>query len=100
MKPIIKLLVVAVLCLLPLSAFAQNDPKADSRAMVVVGNARFTVLTPELIRMEWSEDGVFEDRATFTFVNRKLSVPEFKVAERRNRVTITTEKVKLVYDKF
>ena len=99
MKPIIKLLVVAVLCLLPLSAFAQNDPKADSRAMVVVGNVRFTVLTPELIRMEWSEDGVFEDRATFTFVNRKLSVPEFKVAERRNRVTITTEKVKLVYDK-
>ncbi len=30
------------------------DPVADSSAVVTMGNARFTVLTPELIRMEWS----------------------------------------------
>ena len=59
---------------------AENCPKADERAQVVAGNARFTVLTPQLIRMEWSEDGKFEDRATLTFVNRKLEVPELSRA--------------------
>ena len=30
------------------------DPVADSKAIVVSGRARFTVLTDRLIRMEWS----------------------------------------------
>ena len=47
--------------------------------MVTVGNARFTVLTPQLIRMEWSADGKFEDHASFVFINRKLPVPKFEV---------------------
>ena len=52
---------------LTLGAAAAGNPKADPRAVVEAGNARFTVLTPQLIRMEWSEDGRFEDRATLTF---------------------------------
>ena len=28
------------------------DPKADSRAVITSGNARFTVLTPEMLRIE------------------------------------------------
>ena len=43
----------------------------------VVGKARFTVLTPELIRMEWAADGKFEDHASFVFINRRLPVPKF-----------------------
>jgi hypothetical protein len=35
-------------------------------------NARFTVLTETLIRMEYDEDKIFEDRATIAFVNRNL----------------------------
>lgn len=46
----------------------------------MAGNARFTVLTPEMIRIEYSEDGKFEDKATFAVVNRNLEVPEFRVA--------------------
>ena len=71
MKHILKRFVSAAMLLLPLVASAEVDPKADARAVVVSGNARFTVLTPQLIRMEWSESGLFEDRATLTFVNRK-----------------------------
>ena len=37
-------------------------PVANSKAMVVSGNARFTVLTDRLIRIEWSRTGSFEDR--------------------------------------
>ena len=53
------------------------DPVADSKAIVVSGRARFTVLTDRLIRMEWSEDGGFEDRASLAIINRKMPVPEY-----------------------
>jgi alpha-glucosidase (family GH31 glycosyl hydrolase) len=55
-----------------------TNPVADPRAIVTVGHARFTVLTPELIRMEWAADGKFEDHASFVFLNRHLPVPEFQ----------------------
>ena len=83
--------------MLPLLASAESCPKADEKAQVVVGNARFTVLTPQMIRMEWSEDGKFEDRATLTFVNRKLEVPQFKVRQSKSKVTISTSNVTLTY---
>ena len=60
----------------PLAPAADN-PVADSKAVVTVGHARFTVLTPQLIRMEWSADGKFEDHASFVFFNRRLPVPKF-----------------------
>ena len=95
-----KLLILAVVALaLPLFALAENCPKADEKAQVVAGNARFTVLTPQMIRMEWSEDGKFEDRATLTFVNRKLDVPQFKVKQSKSKLTITTSHVTLTYKK-
>jgi alpha-glucosidase len=55
-----------------------TNPVADPNAVVTVGNARFTVLTPHLIRMEWAADGKFEDHASFVFLNRRLPVPKFK----------------------
>jgi alpha-glucosidase (family GH31 glycosyl hydrolase) len=54
-----------------------DDPVADPKAVVTVGHARFTVLTPQLIRMEWSADGKFEDHASLVFINRRLPVPKF-----------------------
>src|SRR5579863_1707608 len=79
------LFVVAfVLRILPCALYADtlkvvghNDPIADPRAVVIAGSARFTVLTPYLIRMEWSADGKFEDHASLVFLNRELPVPEF-----------------------
>ncbi|MGH9564166.1 MAG: TIM-barrel domain-containing protein, partial [Terracidiphilus sp.] len=55
-----------------------DDPVADPKAVVTCGHARFTVLTPELIRMEWSADGKFEDHASLVFINRRLPVPRFE----------------------
>ena len=90
---------LAIMLVMPFVAFAENNPKADEKAQVVAGNARFTVLTPQMIRMEWAEDGKFEDRASLTFVNRKLEVPEFKVRQSRSKLTITTSNVTLTYVK-
>ena len=76
-----------------------DNPKANEKAVVVAGNARFTVLTSQLIRMEWAEDGVFEDNATLTFVNRNLPVPEFTVEECDEALVIKTADVTLTYVK-
>ncbi len=54
-----------------------DNPVADPKAVVTFGHARFTVLTPQLIRMEWSADGKFEDHASMVFINRRLPVPRF-----------------------
>ncbi|WP_458452103.1 TIM-barrel domain-containing protein [Alistipes finegoldii] len=88
-------LLTALAC--TLSPAIADNPKADAKAVVTSGNARFTVLTPQLIRMEWSADGQFEDRATLTFVNRETPVPELKVRESRSKLTITTPALTLTY---
>ena len=74
-----------------------NDPVANSSAVVEFGRARFTVLGSRLIRMEWAEDGQFEDRATLGVVNRRLDVPSFKVSKTSRKLTIKTDDLTLTY---
>jgi hypothetical protein len=63
---------------------AAFNPVADEKSVVLSSNGavRFTVLTPQLLRIEFSRDGQFEDHATFTFLNRRLPVPDFETGER------------------
>lgn len=77
---------------------ASYNPVADPKAVVVVGHARFTVLTPQMIRMEWAADGKFEDRPSFVFLNRLLPVPEFTQKKDGQRVTLKTADVELTYN--
>jgi hypothetical protein len=74
-----------------------TEPVADLSAVVRAGHARFTVLTPELIRIEWTADDRFEDHPSFVFLNRRLPVPQFTKKLSHNTVTIDTGKLKLVY---
>ncbi|MCI1640520.1 MAG: DUF5110 domain-containing protein [Bacteroidales bacterium] len=75
-----------------------GNPKANSKAEVTMGNARFTVLTSRLVRMEWAADGKFEDRATLGVVNRNLPVPKFTVSRFGKHLTIKTGKITLKYN--
>ena len=59
---------------------------------------RITVLTPSLIRLEYSEDGVFEDRATQSVVNRNFPSVPFHASTEGNRLIVETEKLLLLYD--
>jgi len=80
------------------AAQQQDDPVAYPQAMVFAERqARFTVLTPQLIRMEWSEDGKFEDHASLVFLNRRLPVPEFRATNEQNWVVLRTGKLILRY---
>lgn len=92
-----RILVVLALAAVCAPSFAQNDPVANPKAMVQSGHARFTVLTDRLVRMEWAEDGQFEDRASLAIVNRNLPVPEFKTSKSGGRLTIRTRALTLTY---
>ena len=78
---------------------ATPDPVANAKAVVTCGNARFTVLTPEMIRIEYSETAQFEDRATFTIVNRNLDIPSYMTTDDGTYLYITTERLSLKYRK-
>jgi alpha-glucosidase (family GH31 glycosyl hydrolase) len=79
------------------TSVSATDPVADPRAIVVDGHARFTVLTPQMIRMEWAADGKFEDHASFVFLNRHLPVPSYQHSKRGDTLTIKTEALTLTY---
>ncbi|HUH63621.1 MAG TPA: TIM-barrel domain-containing protein [Terracidiphilus sp.] len=84
-----------------LHAEPADNPAADPKAVVTLGNARFTVLTPQLIRMEWEADGKFEDHASLVFINRRLPVPKFHVVKDGDpsyeRLGIITDALRLTY---
>ena len=65
MRKLFSLFCISLLACVSSSARQMTDasefhPVASEQAQVVSGNARFTVLTPRLVRMEWSEDGKFD----------------------------------------
>ena len=102
MKKLFSLFCISLLACISSSARQMADafefhPVASEQAQVVSGNARFTVLTPRLVRMEWSEDGKFEDRATLGVVNRNLEVPAFDVKKSRSKLVIRTSDMTLTY---
>lgn len=73
------------------------DPVANPEAVVASGRARFTVLTPRMIRIQYSSREQFEDRATFAVVNRNLPVPAFTTREENGFLYIQTEFLTLRY---
>ena len=75
------------------------SPVADSKAVVIIGQARFTVLTSQLIRLEWAENSQFEDHASQVFINRKLPVPPFKTKSDGDWLILETERLSLKYKK-
>lgn len=74
-----------------------HNPKANPSAVVTADDVRFSILTPQLIRMEWSKANVFEDRASLVFINRNLPAPQYKVSDEDGWLIITTDKLILRY---
>lgn len=93
-----KLLTALILILIQFKAFSQN-PKANTKAVITSEKARFTVLSPEVIRMEWDNEQKFEDRASFTIINRDTEVPNFKVKSKSGWLVIKTDVMELRYKK-
>ncbi len=73
------------------------DPIANPSSVVIAGNARFTILTSRLIRMEFDPSGTFEDRPSLTYWYRNLEFPEFSSSSTDGWLLIETEHLKLHY---
>ena len=89
--------IIALFTVMQSYAQEEYNPVADPDAVVQSGNMRFTVLTPQMIRIQYSSKKVFEDRATFAVVNRRLPVPAFTTSEEDGYLYIKTEAVTLKY---
>ncbi len=80
--------------------FKVGKNSAPNPKSVIKGEKyRITVLTERLLRLEYNEKGIFEDRATEVVFNRNFDVPKFEVFEDATTITITTEYFKLFYVK-
>ena len=73
--------------------------KCEESSVVSGKHYRFTVLTPNLLRLEYSESGVFEDRPSQVVLNRSFPTPEFSVIDEEGRLEISTVAFHLVYNK-
>ncbi len=73
------------------------DPIADPAAQIQAYQARFTMLSERLIRMEYSPSGQFEDRPSQAFWFRRQPAPDFKVHQTPERVAIDTDYLHLEY---
>ena len=74
-------------------------PIANAKNIIQGEHYRITILTAGLIRLEYDEDGCFEDRATQVVWNRDFAPAEFTVKETEEELKITTDRVYVIYNK-
>lgn len=75
-----------------------TSPLAPEASIVRGERWRVTMLTPRLIRLEWSPSGRFDDRATQVVLHRDFPTHEFHVSRTGEGVHIANEHLQLDYD--
>lgn len=75
-----------------------TTPTACPDNMVAGEYYRITVLTQGLMRLEYSPDGLFEDRPTQTVLHRDFPQTHFRVLRRDGMLEIHTDRLHLVYN--
>src|SRR3954471_818822 len=76
-----------------------TSPVARPEAVLQGDRWRISVLADGLVRLEWSEDGAFEDRASTFALHRDLPVPDFEVIDGEGTLEIVTDRLRLTYDR-
>jgi alpha-glucosidase (family GH31 glycosyl hydrolase) len=76
-----------------------TNPKATEENCIIRENIRITLLTARMLRLEWAEDQVFEDRPTFMVVNRSMPAVKHRVIETAKYLEIHTDFLRLRYTK-
>lgn len=82
--------VFLLVALIPFHVTAQDGK-------IIVGKARFTVIAPELVRMEYSKDAAFMDEPTLFAINRDARTTEYTVTTENGKTIIETSRFKLTY---
>ncbi len=76
-----------------------NDIKANPECIYTGNKYRISILSDRLIRLEYNQSGIFEDRATERVLNRKFEAPKFVVKEDNKYIEIKTSYFTLFYTK-
>jgi alpha-glucosidase (family GH31 glycosyl hydrolase) len=76
-----------------------QNPVSRPEAVVQGASWRVTVLTANLLRIEYSPDEIFEDRATQFALDRNFPPCRFSAEDSPDELAITTETLLLRYDK-
>ena len=70
-----------------------TETQGPRKNIVIDGNARFTVLTPMVIRLEYANDGNFQNGTTFNVINRTFPVPNYSTQVVNGWREISTSKM-------
>ena len=79
--------------------FNMNLAKANPAAIIKGNKYRFTILSERLIRIEYSNSGIFIDTPTQLALCRNFPVPKFNVTQDPKYLEITTKYFHLAYTK-
>ncbi|MDQ3992520.1 MAG: DUF4968 domain-containing protein, partial [Actinomycetota bacterium] len=77
------------------TGLAAMGAESAGAAAIVDGRARFEVITPSLVRLEYAADRRFEDRRTLTTGGRMRTQPRFETSVARGERVIRTSRLTL-----
>ena len=78
----------------------RKDNLISNKDSYIIGKKyRVTVLSSRLIRLEYSESGIFEDRPTSLVINRKFPKVEYAITESDTLIQIATNIFTVTYVK-
>ena len=77
----------------------QSNPICLNENVIQGEKYRITMLTERLVRLEYSEDGVFEDRATQVVQNRDFVKTEYTVKDTPEQLEIFTKYLHIIYNR-
>lgn len=70
---------------------------ADQSGQVTIGRARFTVITPELIRLEYARTGHFVDDPSWFAINRTARFTKATIRQDAGTLSVDTGSIHLTY---
>ena len=76
-----------------------KSPICNSKSVIQGEKYRITILTSNIVRLEYNDKGIFEDRATQKISNRNFEVPDYKVIDEPGNLRIMTDCIDIVYTK-
>ncbi|WP_455714045.1 TIM-barrel domain-containing protein [Anaerosporobacter sp.] len=74
--------------------------QAKVRENQIIGPSyRITMITPRMVRLEYQQDGKFQDELTQVVRNREFSTCEFRLIEKEEQLEIITDYIHVIYNK-
>ncbi len=82
---------------MPFPYIPEFNPMVHEKAEIIFGKARFSILTDRIIRLEYQENGLFENHPSQIFWYRNQPTPQFSKKIDGQKLTISTDFLLLEY---